>query len=255
MSRPAPMSLWRLERLRVLRTRRWVALLAVYLFFGLLGPFTARYLAEILARSGAKVPVELPPPVPADGLASFVSNASQIGLLVVVIVAASALTLDARPGLSVFYRTRVRRHADLVLPRFVTTAVAAVAGWSAGTLAATYETVVLIGSPGVTAVLLGWLLGSLYLVFAVALAAVVAGRSRSVLATVGMTLGVLLALPILGLYRPVGRVLPSALVGSMDALARGTNHPGDYLGAAGLTVLLTAGLVAAAVRLTGRRDL
>lgn len=249
------MSLWRVERMRVLRTRRWIALLAVYLFFGLLGPFTARYLAEILARSGANVPVELPAPVPADGLASFVSNASQIGLLVVVIVAASALTLDARPGLSVFYRTRVRRHADLVMPRFVTSAVAAVAAWTAGTLAATYETVVLIGAPGTTAVLLGWVLGSLYLAFAVALVAVAASRSRSVLATVGITLGVLLALPILGLYRPLGRVLPSALVGSMDALARGTSQPGDFIGAVVVTVALTGLLVAGAIRLTGRRDL
>ena len=85
------MSLWRLEWLRLVRTRRLVALLSVYAFFGLVGPLSARYLAEIIRAVGTNgVQVQFPTPTPADGIAQFVSNASQIGLLVVVLIAASA---------------------------------------------------------------------------------------------------------------------------------------------------------------------
>ncbi|MCB1246558.1 MAG: hypothetical protein KDB69_04780, partial [Acidimicrobiia bacterium] len=84
------MTLWRLEWLRFIRTRRWLAVVGVYVFFGFVSPLLARYLAEIvdLAGTGADAPVIIfPPPVPADGLAQYVSSAMQIGTLVAVIVA------------------------------------------------------------------------------------------------------------------------------------------------------------------------
>ena len=42
------MNLWRLEVIRLFRTKRWIALLGVYVFFGLVGPLSARYIREIL---------------------------------------------------------------------------------------------------------------------------------------------------------------------------------------------------------------
>ncbi|NUR29334.1 MAG: hypothetical protein HOV83_26405, partial [Catenulispora sp.] len=81
------MNLWRLEWLRLVRTRRLVAVLGAYLFFGFSGPLTARYLSEILGRLGSDgVRVQFPKPTQADGIAQFTGNASQIGLLIVVIV-------------------------------------------------------------------------------------------------------------------------------------------------------------------------
>ena len=56
------MTLWRLEWLRLVRTRRLVVIIAVYVFFGLTGPLSARYLGEILNRVGGGIKVELPAP-------------------------------------------------------------------------------------------------------------------------------------------------------------------------------------------------
>ena len=101
------MNLWRLEWLRLARTRRLAALIGVYLFFGLTGPLTARYLEQILGSLGTEgVRIEFPQPKPADGIVQFMGNVSQIGLLVVVLVAASALAFDARREMAVFLRTR-----------------------------------------------------------------------------------------------------------------------------------------------------
>ena len=78
------MTLWRLEWLRLIRTKRWIALVGVFVFFGLLGPLTARYLGEIIDFAGGELEgatIEFPPPVPADGMTQFVSNAMQIGTL------------------------------------------------------------------------------------------------------------------------------------------------------------------------------
>ena len=97
---------WRLERLRMTRTPRAIALGGTYLFFGLLGPVTAKYLQDIVNRFQSGVQVILAHPTAKDGIANYISQISQTGLVVVVVITAGALTFDARRGLSTFLRTR-----------------------------------------------------------------------------------------------------------------------------------------------------
>lgn len=249
------MTLWRLEWLRLVRTRRLVAVLGVYLFFGLTGPLTARYLSAILGRVGTEgVRVEFPPPVPADGIAQFVGNASQIGLLVVVLVAASALAFDARREMAVFVRTRVESVRTILVPAFTVNAAAAVGALVLGSLSAWYETSVLLGGLPAGRMLVGIAYGSLYLVFAVATVAAVAAVVRGVLAAAGIAVTILLVLALIGNFGSLGRWLPTSLVGSLDALVRKA-EPADYLPAAGITVVLVAALVWFAAAMGSRREI
>jgi ABC-2 type transport system permease protein len=249
------MSLWRLEWLRLVRTRRLMAIAGIYVFFGLTGPLSARYLSAIMGRVGTKgVRIEFPPPVPADGIAQFASNASQIGLLVVVMVAASALAFDARREMAVFLRTRVDSVRTILIPAFTVNASAAAAGLVIGSLTAWYETAVLLGSLPTWRMLAGVAYGALFLVFAVATVAAVAAVIRGVLAAAGVTLVVLLILAILGTIEPLGRWLPTTLAGAMAALVR-TASPADYLPAAGIAAMMAAALVWFAIVMGSRREL
>ena len=249
------MNLWRLEWLRLVRTHRLVVIVGVYLFFGLTGPLTAAYLSQILSGLGTEgVRVEFPEPVPADGVSQFVGNASQIGLLVVVLVAASALAFDARREMAVFLRTRVRGVGDIIVPAYVLNTGAAVAGLLAGSLAAWYETAILLGGLPPLGMLAGMAYGALFLAFAVGVAALVASIVKSVLATAGVTLVILLVAAILGSLVPLGRWLPTYLAGAMTSLVRGA-HVVDYLPAAATTIALTFGAVVGAIALGARREL
>lgn len=248
------MTLWRLEWLRLARTRRWISLVFTYLFFGLLGPVTARYMGEIVARFGGGVAVSFPDPTPADGITQFVGNASQVGVLVGVVVAAGALCLDATPEIGIFFRTRVPSLARILLPRFSMTVAAVVGAFALGTLAAWYETEVLIGHVAAGPLWTGWLLGALYLVFVVAVVTITAARTSSVLATVLITLVILLALPILGIIPSVARWLPSHLVGALDGMVRGTELS-EYLTATAVTIVLAGSALFGAFRLSSRREL
>lgn len=248
------MSLWKLELIRLFRTKRWIALLGVYVFFGLVGPLTARYIREILESFGGGVQVVVPDPVAADGIASYISNAAQIGLLVSVGVAAAALVFDAKPQMGIFLRTRTRSVRDIVVPRYVVVAGAVAAAFALGSLAALYESTVLMGSLPFGGWLLGTLLGCLYLVFAVAVVAAVAGRTQSVLIAAIASIGVLLLLPIVGIAPNVGEWLPSHLVGAIDSLVRGGGLS-DYLGATVVTAALTAASLWLAVKWAAQREL
>jgi ABC-2 type transport system permease protein len=246
-------SLWRLEWLRLVRTKRLVALVGVYLFFGLLGPLTTRYLGEIIRRFGGNVQVVLPDPVPADGIAAFAGDAQQIGLLVAVVVAAGALALDALPEMSIFLRSRVRPAGRLLWPRLAVSMLAAFAGFLIGLAAAWYETVVLLGGVRVGALLVGAGYGLLYLGFAVTVVAAIAAHSRSVVVTAALSLLSLALLAIPGLVPAVGVWLPGRLVGALDDLVRGGGIVG-YLRSAGVTVLVSAGLAAWAAKAQAGRE-
>ncbi len=249
------MNLWHLEWLRLTRTRRLLALFGVYVFFGLTGPLTARYLDEILGAVNTDgVRVELPDPTPADGIAQYVGNVSQIGLLVVVLVAASALAFDARREMAVFLRTRISGVRAVVVPAYAVTTGAAVAALLLGTLAAWYETGVLLGPLPVSRMLAGIGFGAVFLSFAVAAVALAAAVVRGVLAAAGVTLAVLLAMAILGGIGDAGRWLPTTLSSALAGLVDGRT-PGSYLPATAVAVAGTVAALAGAVALGGRREL
>jgi ABC-2 type transport system permease protein len=248
------MTLWRLEWLRLVRTRRLVALLGAYLFFGLTGPVTARYLSDILGEINTQgVIVKLPEPTPADGVAQFVSNASQIGLLIVVMIAASALAFDARREMAIFLRTRVDGLHRIVLPAFTVNFAAAAIGLVLGSLAAWYETAVLLGRLPAARMLAGIVFGVVFLAFATAVVALVAAVARGVLATAGASLVLLILLALLGNLGAIGRWLPTSLSSAMTGLVSGRPYA-DYLPAAAVAVVATALALAGAIRFGARRE-
>jgi ABC-2 type transport system permease protein len=249
-------NLWKLEWLRLFRTRRIIGLVGVYVFFGLLGPLTARYMEQIVESFGGGIEIVIPDPVAADGITSYVANAAQIGLLVSVGIAAAALAFDAKPQMGIFLRTRVRRVADILLPRFVVVTAAVVVSFVLGSIAALYESVVLIGSLSISGWALGTLLGCIYLVFTMAVVAAVAAKARSVLFIVMISVGILLALPLplLSIAPEIAEWLPSHLVGAVDGLVRDSGFS-DYMPSVFVTLLLTTGLLWSAVRWAEQREL
>jgi ABC-2 type transport system permease protein len=250
------MGLWRLEWLRLVRTPRAVSLGAVFLATGLIEPVITKYESALLAHVAKGTVVSLPKPTPAQALSSYVSEATVVGLIVLVAVAASTYNFDARPGLSAFFRTRVPSMWRLVTPRFAASAALGALGYLLGTLAAWYETRLLIGSLPAGGLLAGMLCGMVYLAFAVAVTALAASLTKTTVASVGITLAILLAaLPLLGDVHAISSWVPTALVGAPADLV--ASPPADTLAhfvpALGVSVVAGAlALAAAVLRLQAR---
>ena len=214
------MNLWRLERLRLFRTRKWMIIAAVYGFFGLIGPLTARYLAQIMDSLSGGADIQLPDMTPADGITQYVGNAQQLGLLAVAFVAAGALAFDSNTEMSIFLRTRARV-PQIFAPRFVVNALAAVAGFAFGAAIAYVGTGLLLDWLPFGPFLVGVALHGVYLVFAVAVIGVLASVFRTVLAVALSTLGVMILIAVVAIIPQIGDWLPSDLVGAIDDLIRG----------------------------------
>jgi len=248
-------SLWRLEWLRLLRTRRWLSIAAVLLMFGFLSPITVRYIEDILEQLGpTDLQITLPAASPYRAMQEFVGNIQQLGTLVVVLVSASALAFDSRPEVAVFLRSRVRSTRELILPAFAVNAGFAGLAFGLGAAAAWYETEVLLGSLPAGRTLAAIAGGALFQAFIVATVALAAGLSRSFLQTAILSVGLLLSLPLLGLVGVISPWLPSQLSTALADLQR----PRDFMDyARPLTVTLAAIplFLAIAVRRLDRREL
>ena len=248
------MSLWRLERLRLLRTHRWLILFGAYAAFGVLGPLTARFIRELFGRAGGEITIIAPDPRPVDGIIQFVTNAGQLGLLAVVVVAAGAFAFDAHPQRAAFLRTRSSRPDRLVVAPYVVTTVATVLALLAGTALATLLTTLLIGPLPTGALVVGTTYGALYLGFVVAVVAAAAGVVRTQIATVFLAVGVLLALPVVAMLDVVRPWAPSELLLAVVGMVEGA-PASDYARAAGTSVVATVVLLLFAARRLGRREL
>lgn len=248
------MTLWRLEVLRLVRTHRWMIVFGVYGFFAVTGPLVARYFNEIIARFGGEVTVVAPEPRPVDGIALFLDNASQLGLLAVVIVGAGSLAVDARPEIAAFLRTRVTQARRLIMPRYVVTTGLAVAALAVGTAVAWALTVGLIGGLPASPLVVGTVYGALYLAFAVALVAAVAGYTRTQMGAVFSALLLLLAFPLLALVPVLRPWLPSELLLAAASLVEGAS-PGDFLRSLVVSIVSTAGLLMLATQRLARREI
>ncbi len=247
------MSPWRLEVLRLWRTRRLVALTAPFVLLGLGIPILTKHLPELAKHSSGGMRVIAPPPAPADALVGFGQNAAELGTLVIVVVAAASLAIDARPALAAFYRSRVHHSSVLVLPRYIAVSVAGMCSLGLGVLCAWYETDVLIGplSPGALAA--GFGLETLWVCFCVGVVAAWASVARSVVAVVAASLASLLALVFLSNIHALSSWSPSALGASVADLA-GAQHPGVPWHAFAITAVGTVALVATSAWRLPRRS-
>lgn len=247
------MTLWHLEWYRLVRTRRLLALVAVFGFFGLTAPLLTVYMEQLLGSAGEGVTIQFPDPTPDIAVGQFTSNAFQIGLLVAIVIAAGSLAFDARPELAAFLRTRTTSTWQLVLPRFVISTAAIVVAFGLGLAATWYQTVVLIDPPDVTGMLIGAALTCAYLAFAVAVTTFATSLVRSVLTAVAVAVALLLALPVIGIVGAVAPWLPSRLLGALPELAAGA-EAGEYRRALGTTLAAIPLLLAAAVHRLDRRE-
>lgn len=244
---------WRLEWLRIWRTRRLIALMATFLILGFGSPVLTYYLPDLIKNSSSNgIEITIPEQTAIDGIAGYAGNIAQIGSLVVVVVAAATLALDARPGLAAFYRTRIQGRAMLVLPRYLTVTAASIAALALGTIGAWYETTILLGTVPVGALLKGFAVEALWIVFVCSMVLLFSSIVRGLLGVVGATLGLLLALALLGSFSFAASWSPTRLSGSMADFMR--DAPGSHWQAIAATLAVSVAASIIAVILFDRRE-
>lgn len=260
----APTSLLRLELVRWVRTHRLLGLSALFLLLGLCLPIVQANLAWLFERSPETrgLAAGLPAPTAADGIAAYLGQVSQLGMVVLIAAIAGPLCPygSRAAGLYHWSLTRGTRYgrlpasATLLLPRFAVAAAATVLVYLLGLAGAWYETAVLIDAPAPGELLAGAALSCLYLVWVSAVVALIGARATGQIVTASLSVLVVLVAGVAQQAPWIGTAMPGRLLSAPAKLLTGAQVT-DYLPAAGLALASTVVLLAIGTVVLDRREL
>lgn len=236
---------------RLTRTGLLAGLVAVFAFFGLSSPALALLLPDLLrsAASTEQLTVHAATATPSDALALYTQSAMQLGLVLAAAVAVTALGWDARPGSSVFYRTRSHSLVALVVPRvLVGWLVVAVCHLAALTVAAVTTAVVIAPIEFQETARVG-VATSAYLIMAMAVGHMVMAALRRTAAALATTTLLMLVLPLINSLPGAVAWAPTALLAASRA------SPGDLVVPFLTTIATTVACILVAARVTARRPI
>jgi ABC-2 type transport system permease protein len=234
-------TLFRKELREYLKTYKFLIVVAVFLFFGLSAPIIIKLLPDILKMSGQQIPLTLPTFGPVDALKSYVSNFSQIGLLVAVLVATGAIAQERERGTAIMTMCKPVGFGAFILAKLAALVLTFGIGIALGAIGCYYYTVLLLGSVDVGAFVAMNLLAIAYLVVCLSVTLMYSSLFRNQLAAGGLAFATLIGMVLLSSIPVLSGYLPSALMGWAAGLAAGGS------GSSWSALFVSAGIVVAAI--------
>jgi ABC-2 type transport system permease protein len=216
-----------------LRTGRLVAVAAVFVLFGLLGPLADRYMKELLDALGSQaggMSIAVPPPSLAGDAAQILKNLSQFGIVCALLLAMGTVAWEKERGTAGLILTKPASRAAFLAAKLVAISLNLALATILGCGIAWVYTVLLYPEPfaigGYLAmmVMLWWML-----VVFVAITLLGSTLTRSAIAAAGIGLVAMIVLGIIAALPTVGPYMPMALGDVAMKLCLGID-PGDVLG-------------------------
>jgi ABC-2 type transport system permease protein len=230
-----------------LRTGRIVAVAAVFILFGILGPLTDRYMKELLDALGGQASsgfqVTVPPPSLAGSLNQILKNLSQFGVICALLLAMGSVAWEKERGTAGMIMTKPASRAAFLTAKLVAMSLNLGIGVVLGTglgyvyTLVLYPTVFPLGGYVAMAAILWW---SMVTFVALTMLASTISRSAAAAAGVGLVallvLGLLVEIPVVGPWSPLALLTPAAHLGLGE-------DAGNFMGPLLFNVALVPALV------------
>jgi ABC-2 type transport system permease protein len=239
----------RKEIIQQWRTKRFLAVLAVFLLFGLGSPLISSMVPELVKSEpgGEELVKLLPPPSAADGVASYIEFIGTFGYIMVILLGMNAVAGEKESGTAGLILSKPMPRWAFVLSKFMAQSLVYSLAVVVGALAVYYCTVILFGAMDMLIIIKISLLLLLWLLTyaAVALLGSVIGRTIATAAGAGLGLSVLIMLA--RNIPHVGKWTPSGLMGWASALMQNVENESAntaaLVGSLGLIMIFLIGSV------------
>ena len=205
----------RKELLEQWRTRRWVVVAAVLVFFALLSPAAARYTPEImkLLPNGAAMAKLAPPPTVMDAVKQYLKNLSQFGLVLALLVTMGSVAREKDRGTAAMMLVKPLPRATFLGAKFTALTLVFMASLAAAALAGFCYTAFLFSAPNVTRWIALNALVLVYITVQVAVTLLCSVIAKSQIAAGGLAFAAITALAFIAAIPRFGKYLPGQLIG------------------------------------------
>ncbi|MGA3057922.1 MAG: ABC transporter permease [Candidatus Limnocylindrales bacterium] len=215
------------------RTGRLVAVAAVFVLFGILGPLTDRFMKQLFDAIGSEsagMTFQVPPPSLDGASVQILKNLSQFGIICALLLAMGSVAWERERGTAGMILTKPASRAAFLAAKLVAISINLAVSVALGCglaylyVALLYPAAFPIGGYLAMSVLLWWML----VIFA-AITMLGSTITRSAIAAAGIGLVALLVLGVVGALPVIGPYMPSSLGGPASDLVLGRD-PGFILG-------------------------
>ncbi len=224
-----------------LRTGRLVAVAAVFVLFGIIGPLTDRYMKELLnalGEQGGGITITVPPPSLQGAADQILKNLSQFGVVCALLLAMGSVAWEKERGTAGMILTKPASRAAFLAAKLAAISATLLAGIALGCGLAYLYTLILypeaFGLVGYVAMalLLWWML----VVYA-AITMLGSTLTRSAAAAAGIGLVAMLVTGALASLPGIGPYMPISMSAVASHLVMGTD-PGWVAGPLLFNILL-----------------
>lgn len=239
MSQMAP--LFKKELIESWRNFKSIAILIVFAIIGILSPFTALILPDILrmVMDDSGVTVEIPESTALDSYTQFFSNMNQMGLVIFVIVFGSILTHEFSRHTLVNLVTKGLKRTNVIVVKALFLMLVWTVGYIVSALVAYVYTIYYWDEPVnhlVLAYAMTWVYG-LFIISLILLASTL--FTNSFIAVLFSVVAVVIVMLMAGIHPDVAEYLPQYLIGNNVALLAEEIEAGDVLWPMVITAVLT----------------
>lgn len=234
-------ALFKKEIIESIRNFKLIALLIVFMIFGIISPLTAILMPDImeLVMEDAGIEFELPTVTAIDSYTQFFSNVNQMGLVVMVIVLGSLLTNEFTRNTLVNLVTKgLKRHNIIIVKSVYAASVWTIAYFLSALT--TYLYTIYYWQEPVSHLILAFTLTWLFGIFLISLIMLASAIFKSSFIGVLITvLATVILMMVLSIHPVIAEYLPQYLISSNIALLTEELTPGDMTASIIVAVITT----------------
>jgi ABC-2 type transport system permease protein len=245
------------EWMEIVKTSKWIIMLALFIFFAILSPLSAKFMNEILAMVGEQqgVLIQFPDPTYIQSYEQFFKNIYFMMIIVTVLVFAGAVAEEKSRGTAILVLTKNLSRSDFILGKWLAAISLFTVSYVLSVLVCAGYTAMLFPeyiNHGIIAGLsLYWIYGLMIITLTLLASVIFHSLTTAAVAAIlsYAAISAIAALPIVGEYSP------GALQTLSVELARGNQMFGEAIAPLLVTVGVSAAAMVAMLTLFNRQEL
>lgn len=237
-----------------IKNYRFFILLSVFLIFGIMSAFLAKFTPEILSALAADMEMTSEP-APLDAWKQFYKNISGVGFSAFIILFGSCLSTEYSKGTLVLMVTKGLSRKAVILAKYTAAAALMTISYWIGYAGAYGYTALLWNDANLSNVALAafslWITGFLYLSILMIGCVIFKQTFTSIL----FTGGIVALISLLGMIEPIAKFNPFILTSKNVDLISGKAVPADFMIPAFISVIFSLLGLLTAIRLFNKKQL
>lgn len=196
------------------RSKKLLALLLIFAFFGIISPVTAYFTPDIMSyvAKSQNIKIEIPPPTFNDALFQYIKNISQMCIFVLILMTMGQITNEKEKGTAVFLLVKPVKRISFITAKFLSTFAMVTAATLVAALCAGFYTYVFFDFLPIKGFLAQNILILLYIWVICACTLMFGSLFKSQIPAGILTIALWLLFTLLGQFGPVASYSPDALI-------------------------------------------